>query len=78
MEIVIFGAGYTGLITALALAKQGIKTKIIEKNLCNESFFGDSRTTSINLNSCAFFSKLKIWDNLEHLVSEIKNIYVVK
>jgi 2-octaprenyl-6-methoxyphenol hydroxylase len=77
METIILGAGYTGLITALALAKQGIKTKIIEKNHCQEDFFNDPRTTSINLHSCEFLSGLNLWGDLRHLTSKIKRIYVI-
>jgi 2-octaprenyl-6-methoxyphenol hydroxylase len=77
MEIVILGAGYTGLITALALAHYGIRTKVIERSLCDENFFNDPRTTSINLHSCAFLTRLNLWEELRHLVSEIRRIYVV-
>jgi 2-octaprenyl-6-methoxyphenol hydroxylase len=73
----IVGCSYNGMLTALFLAANGIKSTIIEKRKCDESFFYDPRTTSITAGSKEFFDHLGIWSQLEPYVSPIDQIYVL-
>jgi 2-octaprenyl-6-methoxyphenol hydroxylase len=77
-NIVILGAGLSGMITALALAKYKIHSTIVEAKSINDgSFFDDIRTTAINASSKEIFNKLGIWQELSKICGPINDIYVV-
>jgi 2-octaprenyl-6-methoxyphenol hydroxylase len=77
-NIIILGAGLSGMITALSLAKHKIKSTIIEaKSINDDSFFDDIRTTAINSESKEVFDKIGVWQELSKLCATINDIYIV-
>jgi len=78
VNIVILGCGFSGMLTALALAKENIKTTIIEsKDISNKSFFADIRSTVLTTRSKEFLEKLGLWCVIEPIVGLIMDVYVV-
>jgi 2-octaprenyl-6-methoxyphenol hydroxylase len=76
-DIIIFGCGLSGMITALALAKHNISTLIIEaKTATDPDFFDDIRTTAITNASKEFFEKIGIWQKISPNLGPINDIYV--
>ena len=58
-NIIILGCGLSGMLTALAFARHGIKTTIIEsKSIIDPIFFNDIRTTALTDSSKSFFSDI--------------------
>lgn len=77
-RILILGCGFSGMLTALALAHKGIRTTIIEaKSTKSVSFFNDARTTAITSSSQAFLDKINVWSTLASYAGDIIDIYVV-
>ena len=77
-NIIILGCGLSGMLTALAFARHGIKTTIIEsKSIIDPIFFNDIRTTALTDSSKSFFSDILLWDNLKTIVGPITDIHVV-
>ena len=75
-DIIVLGAGLSGMITALALAKYNIHSTIIEaKSTDEDNFFDDIRTTAINAASKDIFEKIGIWQSLSDLCGPINDIY---
>ncbi|ARD86659.1 2-octaprenyl-6-methoxyphenyl hydroxylase [Rickettsia bellii] len=78
IEKVILGCGLSGMLTALAFAKNGIKTTIFEsKSVKSPGFFNDIRTTALTPYSKDFLSSIDMWQELEEFVSHMKDVYVV-
>lgn len=76
-DIIIVGSGFSGMITALALAKHNIYSTIIEaKSIDKDDFFDDIRTTAINASSKYLFEKIGIWQQISELCGPINDIYV--
>jgi 2-octaprenyl-6-methoxyphenol hydroxylase len=76
--ICILGCGISGMITALGFAKNKIKVTIIEaKNIQDERFFEDIRTTALTDYSKNYFESIDLWPSLAKLVGPINDIYVV-
>ena len=75
-KIAIIGAGLSGLITAIAFAKNNIPVKILEKSR-DQEYSKDPRTTSLNFRSVAILKKYGIWEHLHDLASPIEDIYVM-
>ncbi len=76
-DIIIVGSGFSGMITALALAKYNIYSTIIEaKSIDKDDFFDDIRTTAINASSKYIFEKIGIWQQISELCGPINDIYV--
>lgn len=77
-NVVILGSGISGMITALSLAKNKIKSTIIERKSAKDiDFFNDVRTTAINLSSRKIFEDIGIWQELSNLCGPINDIYIV-
>lgn len=76
-QIIITGAGYSGLIMALALAHFSIPSTIIEHKKCQGSFLQDPKTTSITASSQQFLDQINIWQKLAPLAGEVKDIYIL-
>tara|TARA_B100000989_G_scaffold284233_1_gene250859 strand:- start:4114 stop:5292 length:1179 start_codon:yes stop_codon:yes gene_type:complete len=74
-DIIILGAGLTGLILSLSLAKLGIRVCIIDKNDPNKTL-ADERTTAISKGSSNFLDDLKIWSEIKSKAQKIKKIFV--
>ena len=74
-DIIILGAGLTGLILSLSLAKLGIRVCIIDKNDPNKTL-ADERTTAISKGSSNFLNDLKIWSEIKSKAQKIKKIFV--
>lgn len=74
-NIVILGAGLSGMITAIAFAHQHIKVVLLEKS--SMQFPLDQRTTALTNTSKAFFTEIGIWNELQQYVSPIQDIYVL-
>ncbi|ABV79229.1 2-octaprenyl-6-methoxyphenyl hydroxylase [Rickettsia bellii OSU 85-389] len=78
IDKVILGCGLSGMLTALAFAKNGIKTTIFEsKSVKSPGFFNDIRTTALTPYSKDFLSSIDMWQELEEFVSHMKDVYVV-
>lgn len=78
IDNIIIGCGLSGMLTALAFAKQGIETTIFEsKSTENPIFFSDIRTTALTPFSKNFLSLIDIWQELEEYVAEMRDVYVV-
>lgn len=77
LSVTIMGCGLSGMLTALALAKIGINTTIIEpRSIELEDFCNDQRTTALTNSSVQFLQKISIWENLEEVTAPILDIYV--
>ena len=77
-DYLIGGCGISGMLTALALAKYNIHSKIIEpKSVKGDDFFNDIRTTALTDASKEFFEKIGIWPSIFELSGPINDIYVV-
>jgi len=76
-KIDILGCGLGGMITALALANNNIKTTIIEgRCTAHKDFFKDIRTTALTSSSRKFFEDIGIWNTLSEIAGSINDIYV--
>lgn len=77
-DTIIVGAGFSGLIQAIALAEHGCKVAIIDKKtfekIANPDF--DGRAFAIAYGSRLFFEKINVWQNLENQATPIKEIRV--
>ncbi|WP_342269594.1 FAD-dependent monooxygenase [Rickettsia endosymbiont of Orchestes rusci] len=77
-HVIILGSGLSGMLTALSMAKVGIKTTIIEsKSITAANFYSDIRSTAITPYSQNFLNNLEIWSELENLAAEMQDVYVV-
>jgi len=78
-KIVILGCGFSGMITALALARIGIASIILdqEKIDCATHSNHDIRTTAITHGSRQFFQEIAIWEQMASIAGPINDIYVV-
>ncbi|MCC8368754.1 MAG: FAD-dependent monooxygenase [Rickettsia endosymbiont of Oxypoda opaca] len=78
VHVIILGSGLSGMLTALSMAKVGIKTTIIEsKSVKANNFYSDIRSTAITPYSQNFLNSLEIWSELENLAAEMQDVYVV-
>lgn len=78
IKVTILGCGYSGMISAIALANQGVSITIIENaSIDNEAFFDDPRTLAITATSKRFMQQIAIWDKIKGLCAPINDIYVV-
>ncbi len=76
-KIDILGCGLGGMITALALANNNIRTTIIEgRSTSHKDFFKDIRTTALTSNSKKFFETIGAWDEISKIAGPINDIYV--
>ena len=73
-DILIVGAGLTGLMTAYALSDLKINIIIIDKfNFVSEKNNNyDMRTTAIAEGSKEFFEEIKIWSKIKKFSEPIK------
>jgi 2-octaprenyl-6-methoxyphenol hydroxylase len=77
-KIVILGSGFSGMLTALSLAKVGFSTIILESMACDDSkFLHDVRTTALTAESKYFLIKLGLWPLIDKIASPILDVYVV-
>ncbi|MDA9708329.1 FAD-dependent monooxygenase [Alphaproteobacteria bacterium] len=77
-NIAIVGAGLTGSITSLALAKAGYKVALIDPKSFKEFKENnyDTRTTALSKKSKLFFEYLNLWQHMKPFTCMIKNIMV--
>lgn len=77
-KITILGCGFSGMITALALANVGHEVIIIEqKDPSSNQFFHDVRTTALTDHSKLFLEKIGLWNEVSEIAGPIIDIYVV-
>ncbi len=77
-KITILGCGFSGMITALALANIGHEVTILEqKDPSSDQFFHDVRTTALTDHSKLFLDKTGLWDEVSEIAGPIIDIYVV-
>lgn len=80
-HVAILGGGITGMITALAFAKRGIATVIIEKSPSVNSPFPnfpyDVRTTTFTIKSKEFLSAINCWDLFKEDIGFLEEIYIL-
>ena len=78
IKVTILGCGYSGMISAIALAQQGASITIIENaSIESDAFYNDPRTLAITATSKQFMEEIGIWKNIKDLCAPIKEIYVV-
>ncbi|WP_323737660.1 FAD-dependent monooxygenase [Candidatus Trichorickettsia mobilis] len=77
-NIVILGSGFSGMLTALSLARAGFSTIILESMACDDSkFLHDVRTTALTAESKYFLIQLGLWSLIDKIASPILDVYVV-
>ncbi len=80
-DVLIIGAGLTGLVTAYSLSLLGYKIiltekkKILNKNKPNKT--KDTRTTAIAEGSKKFLEEINLWKSFSSYAEPIKNIDVI-
>jgi 2-octaprenyl-6-methoxyphenol hydroxylase len=78
-DILIIGAGLTGLLTAYTLSRLGLNIILVDKfnfvNLENNKY--DLRTTAIAEGSKEFLENINFWSKIKKHAEEIKNIKVL-
>ena len=77
-DILVVGAGLSGLLTAYALSLKGVKVAIIDKNdFCDSKNINfDFRTTAISEGSKLFLEKIDFWQKVSKYAEPIKKINV--
>ena len=76
-KILILGCGPSGMMTALALSKYGIKSTILEKaQLSSRYFENDVRNYALTTFSRNFLKKMNVWDHLKNEVALVRTVYV--
>ena len=77
-NIAIVGAGLTGSITSLALAKAGYRVALIDPKNFEEFKKNnyDTRTTALSKKTKHFFENLNLWKHIKPFTCIIKNIMV--
>ena len=77
-DIVIIGAGLSGLLTAYTLSNEGINVVLVDKsdftNPKNQLL--DFRTTAISEGSKIFFEKIDLWKKIQQYSQPIQKIKV--
>ncbi|XVN42389.1 MAG: FAD-dependent monooxygenase [Candidatus Rickettsia vulgarisii] len=77
-NISILGCGFSGMLTALAFAKQNIKVTILEnRSVASDDFCSDVRTTALTPESIKFLDNINIWQEIEQQVGKMLDVYVV-
>lgn len=78
-DVLIVGAGLSGLLTAYALSWKGLNIAIIDRsNFLNEKNINfDLRTTAIAEGSKIFFDKIGLWKKINNYSEPIKRIKVL-
>ncbi len=78
-DVIVVGAGLSGLLTAYSLSIKGLKIAIIDKgDFCSEKNMGfDFRTTAISEGSKIFFDKIGFWKKISKYSEPIKKIKVI-
>ncbi len=78
LTVVILGCGFSGMLTALSLARIGIQITIIETKFIDDAnFCNDIRTTALNPASEKFLKHLGLWPTIQMNAGAILDIYVV-
>ena len=77
-DIVVIGAGLSGLLTTYILSKEGINVALVDKsdftNPKNQLL--DFRTTAISEGSKIFFEKIDLWKKIHQYSQPIQKIKV--
>lgn len=77
-EVVIFGSGLSGMISALSFAQNKINVTIIEaKNTNSPQFTDDIRTTALTNYSKSYLESVGVWELIKDHIGPINDIYVV-
>ena len=74
-DLIILGAGFTGMILALRLANKGIDVCLVDKNKTLKSKI-DKRTTAISKGSTLILEEIGAWKELKKDAQKIKKIIV--
>lgn len=65
-NIVVLGCGFSGMLTALAFAKQNIQVTILEaRSVVSNDFCLDIRTTALTIESVKFLDSINLWQDIE-------------
>jgi len=77
-DIVIVGAGLTGLLMSLLLGSNGINACVIEQSDYKKNFSKnlDNRTTAISQGTKRLLEKLSLWKSIKRFCQPIKKITV--
>lgn len=76
-DVIIIGGGVSGLISALACDKIGIKVALVEKKELKAIDNNDIRSLAIAPSSADFLAGLGVWQKIADRVGKIKNIRVL-
>lgn len=76
LPIIIVGANFTGLFTAISLSKLGKSCILVDKNDISLPIINDGRAIALSYGSKEFFEKIGIWNHFVEYAGEIKEIRV--
>ncbi|MBL3284441.1 2-octaprenyl-6-methoxyphenol hydroxylase [Rickettsiales endosymbiont of Paramecium tredecaurelia] len=77
-QVVVLGAGLSGMITALHLLSEGIKPILLDKiNLAQAEFCLDNRTTALTNRSILLLRKIGVFEKLQQYLTPVKEVYIV-
>ena len=74
-NLIVLGAGLTGMVLALRLAEENIKVCLVEKRKSNTKNL-DRRTTAISKGSSIILKKIGAWSEIEKNAQKIEKIIV--
>ena len=74
-NLIVLGAGLTGMVLALRLAKENIKVCLVEKRKSNTKNL-DRRTTAVSKGSSIILKKIGAWSEIEKNAQKIERIVV--
>jgi len=74
-NLIVLGAGLTGMVLALRLAEENIKVCLVEKRKSNTKNL-DRRTTAVSKGSSIILKKIGVWSEIEKNAQKIERILV--
>ena len=74
-NLIVLGAGLTGMVLALRLAEENIKVCLVEKRKSNTKNL-DRRTTAVSKGSSIILKKIGAWSEIEKNAQKIERIVV--
>ena len=76
-DVVVVGAGNTGLLAALGLSRSGLRTALCGKLTTKEDVTSKSRTAALLAPTVSFFRDMQVWDGLSDRATAIQGIRIV-
>jgi len=76
-DIVVVGAGPTGLLAGLAFARSGLSVAVCGKLPANQTNTSDTRTAALFNDSITMLENLQVWTDIKPHCAQIKAIRIV-